>query len=85
MKCDCCGVSYDIMYRTLDTRVYCLHCSRRDKSCCYGKAVVPTRWFRVEMAQRELESLEVRGHEHPRIPGAYQVQLTPKRKKKEVT
>ena len=63
MKCDCCGKGYDIMYRTLDTRVYCLDCSRRTSLCCYGSPVVSSKWFRVSMSLRELESLEERGHE----------------------
>ena len=83
MKCDCCGASYGIMYRTLDTRVYCLDCSRRTNLCCFDKAVLPTQWFRVSMTERELESLKARGHEHTAEPGAWSVQLTPKRKKKE--
>ena len=64
MKCDCCGKDegYDIMYRTLDTRVYCWWCSRRTALCCYNKPVLPTKWFQVSMSKRALESLEERGH-----------------------
>ncbi len=68
MKCDCCGKGYEIMYRTLDTRVYCLDCSRRTTLCCYGKAVVPSKWFKVPMAPRELESLAARGHKRDIVP-----------------
>ena len=62
MKCDCCGKAYDIMYRTIDTRVYCLDCSKRTPLCCYGKPVVPSEWFRVAMSEKALKSLEERGH-----------------------
>ena len=64
MKCDCCGKDegYEIMYRTLDTRVYCWWCSKRQSMCCYNKPIVPTQWFRVSMSERELESLEKRGY-----------------------
>ena len=64
MRCDCCGKDerHEIMYRTLDTRVYCWYCSKRTALCCYNKPVLPTTWFRVPMGHRELESLEERGH-----------------------
>ncbi len=62
MKCDCCGKEYEIMYRTIDTRVYCLDCSRRTTLCCYGKSVVPSKWFRVAKSERWLKSLEKRGY-----------------------
>ncbi len=62
MRCDCCGKGYDYMYRTLDTRVYCLDCSRRMSVCCFGKAVVPSRCFKVPMKASALASLEARGH-----------------------
>ena len=62
MKCDCCGKGYEIMYRTIDTRVYCLNCSRRTSLCCFGQAVVPSKWFRVQMSQTALESLEAMGY-----------------------
>lgn len=64
MTCDCCGKDegYDIMYRTLDTRVYCLWCSKRTALCCYDKPIIPTTWFRIPMSLRALKSLEERGH-----------------------
>ena len=62
MRCDCCSKGYEIMYRTMDTRVYCLDCSRRMSLCCFGKAVVPSKWFRVQMSQTALASLEARGY-----------------------
>lgn len=62
MRCDCCGKGWEIMYRTMDTRVYCLDCSRRMSVCCFGKAVIPTQWFRVHMSQTALASLEARGY-----------------------
>ena len=64
MKCDCCGKDekHEIMYRTLDTRVYCWYCSKGEALCCYNKPVLPTTWFRVSMSERALESLEERGH-----------------------
>ena len=64
MKCDCCGKDegYDIMYRTLDTRVYCWWCSKRTALCCYDKPILPTKWFRVAMSKHQLNSLEERGH-----------------------
>ena len=64
MKCDCCGKDegYDIMYRTLDTRVYCWWCSKRTALCCYDKPILPTKWFRVAMSEHQLNSLEERGY-----------------------
>lgn len=62
MRCDCCGKGYDFMYRTVDTRVYCLLCATRDNRCCYGKPVVPFTEFKVAMQSAELASLEARGH-----------------------
>ena len=62
MKCDCCGQSWEIMYRTIDTLVYCLDCSRRTSVCCYGKPVRKSWWFRVSMSERQLDSLEERGY-----------------------
>ncbi len=64
MKCDCCGKNegYEIMYRTLDTRVFCWYCSKGEAMCCYNKPIVPTNWFRVAMSELALESLEKRGH-----------------------
>ena len=62
MKCDCCSKGYDWMYRTVDTRVYCLDCSKRMSLCCFGKPVVPSKAFRVAMSERQLESLEARGY-----------------------
>ena len=64
MKCDCCGKDegYDIMFRTLDTRVYCWWCSKRTALCCYDKPVLPTKWFKVAMSTRQLDSLEARGY-----------------------
>lgn len=82
MKCDCCSEGYDYMYRTVDTRVYCLPCSRRYKVCCYGKPVVPSTRFRPSMTQHELDSLKARGYKREIVPGSYAVKLSPKRKKK---
>ena len=79
MKCDCCGKAYDIMYRTLDTRVYCLECSRRTSLCCYGSPVVPSKWFRVAMSKRELDSLEERGHQREFEPSSNPLTLTRRR------
>ncbi len=64
MRCDCCGndEKHEIMYRTLDTRVYCWYCSKRTALCCYDKPVLPTTWFRIPMGHKEMESLEKRGH-----------------------
>ena len=62
MKCDCCSKGYDIMYKTIDTRLYCLDCSTRMNRCCFGKPVVPSKWFRVPMSERALDSLETRGY-----------------------
>lgn len=55
MKCDCCGKEYYNMYRTVDTRVYCLPCSKRDSMCCYGTAVVPSTRIRCEPGVKRVE------------------------------
>ncbi len=70
MKCDCCGEDkgYSIMYRTLDTRVYCYYCSKRTSMCCYDKPIIPTKWFGVAMSERELDSLEARGYKREMKP-----------------